>query len=179
MEKLLFYALLVGLILAIAMESIWPRYVWTRRARMLHIGRNVSLWLIAAFIVSLLSPLLFSPMMRYVEGHRWGLLPALNAPLWLAATLGFLAADLTDYGLHRLSHHWKSLWLLHSVHHSDRRLDASTTLRQHPLSQLPLLTMRVLVVVALGAPLWSLLLRDVLTIINYIFTTRLWHGRRA
>ena len=91
------------------------------------------------------------------------------APLWLAATLGFLAADLTDYGLHRLSHHWKSLWLLHSVHHSDRRLDASTTLRQHPLSQLPLLTMRVLGVVALGAPLWSLLLRDVLTIINSHF----------
>ena len=60
----------------------------------------------------------------------------------MGQALGFLAADITDYLLHRLSHRWKRLWLLHSVHHSDRRLDASITLRQHPLSQLPLLDAR-------------------------------------
>ena len=168
-EKLLFNALLVGLLLAIAMESIWPRYVWTRRARALHICRNASLWLFAAWIVSVLSPVMFSPMIKYFSENRWGLLPAMNAPVWIAATVGFLAADLTDYLFHRLSHRWKWLWLLHSVHHSDRRLDASTTLRQHPLTLVLTLAVRALVIVALGAPLWSLLLRDVLTIVNSHF----------
>ena len=168
-EQLIFNALGGGLALAIVVESIWPRYIWTRRARMLHMGRNVLLWMIGAIVLSLLSPLLFSPMIKYFSENHWGLLPALSAPIWLAATLGFLAADLADYVLHRACHRLKSLWLMHSVHHSDRRLDASTTLRQHPLALVLALAVRALVIVVLGAPLWALLLRDVLTVINSHF----------
>ena len=95
-----------------------------------------------------------------------GLLHRLDAPFWLAATLGFLLADFSDYVFHRASHRFRTLWLLHAVHHSDPRLDASTSLRQHPFSYVPALVIRLMLIIALGAPAWSLVLRDVLAVIS-------------
>ena len=65
------------------------------------------------------------------------------------------------------------------MHHSDPRLDASTSLRQHPLSYVPALVIRLMLVIALGAPAWSLVLRDALAVINSHFhhTAIAWSPR--
>ena len=42
-----------------------------------------------------------------------GLLPMLGAPSWVAAILGFLLLDFSDYVLHRLSHRLRPSWLPH------------------------------------------------------------------
>jgi sterol desaturase/sphingolipid hydroxylase (fatty acid hydroxylase superfamily) len=68
--------------------------------------------------------------------------------------LGFVVLDFFDYAFHRLKHHWRWLWLLHAVHHSDLQVDASTGVRFHPVEVAVETTLKVLLLLALGIPLW-------------------------
>ena len=159
-------ALFGGLLLTLVAETLWPRYAWSQASRARHFVRNLVLWLVVAVTLSVLVQHVLSPMLGVANAMNLGLLRTANAPVWLAATLGFLLADFSDYVFHRASHRFRTLWLLHAVHHSDPRLDASTSLRQHPLSYVPTLVIRLMLIMALGAPAWSLVLRDVLAVIN-------------
>ena len=51
----------------------------------------------------------------------WGLIPAV--------AIYALAMDLGEYGFHRAQHRFPVLWAMHSLHHSDRALNVSTTQR--------------------------------------------------
>lgn len=57
-------------------------------------------------------------------------------PLWLAAPLAILLADLGFYAAHRAFHHVPSLWRLHAVHHSLEHLDWLAAHRVHPIDQI-------------------------------------------
>jgi sterol desaturase/sphingolipid hydroxylase (fatty acid hydroxylase superfamily) len=58
-------------------------------------------------------------------------------PEWAALIFTVIALDATAYVTHVLSHHIEPLWRLHSVHHADRVLDVTTTVRHHPLEVVP------------------------------------------
>ena len=67
--------------------------------------------------------------------HPTGVLPigVLAGDSLLAdIVLGVLAADLLGYWVHRLHHTLSPLWRLHALHHSDDRLDVTTSFRNHP-----------------------------------------------
>lgn len=49
-----------------------------------------------------------------------------------AILVSFIAYDVKMYWWHRLSHEIPFLWNLHKVHHTDRYMDATTSLRFHP-----------------------------------------------
>jgi sterol desaturase/sphingolipid hydroxylase (fatty acid hydroxylase superfamily) len=166
LDTLAWFALFGGLALVLLAETLWPRHTWSFRHRVVHFLHNALLWLVVIATLSFVSSALWTPLMNASQTYELGLLPLFGAPAWLAATVGFLVADFSDYVLHRASHRFRPLWLLHAVHHSDRHLDATTSLRQHPLSYLFILSVRALVIVAIGAPLWVLALRDVFAIIT-------------
>ncbi|MBA4743350.1 MAG: sterol desaturase family protein [Azoarcus sp.] len=150
-----------GLVVLMIAEFLFPRFAMSPRERLVGIARNAVIW--ALCIVCLLAAATLAPFAHHlVAAYGVGLAPQLGMPLWLAAVIGFFAADLADYVFHRLSHQWRPLWLLHSVHHSDPQPGVMTNLRAHPLSVVAAFLFRLLVIVALGAPLWSLLLRDVI-----------------
>lgn len=58
-------------------------------------------------------------------------------PGWLALVLAVVILDATAYLSHVVSHHVEPLWRLHAVHHADRVLDVTTTVRHHPLETVP------------------------------------------
>jgi sterol desaturase/sphingolipid hydroxylase (fatty acid hydroxylase superfamily) len=58
-------------------------------------------------------------------------------PGWIALLFAVVVLDATTYLTHVLSHHFKPLWRLHAVHHGDRVLDVTTTIRHHPLEMVP------------------------------------------
>ena len=58
-------------------------------------------------------------------------------PGWASLAFALIALDATAYFSHVLSHHVEPLWRLHSVHHADRVLDVTTTIRHHPLEVVP------------------------------------------
>jgi sterol desaturase/sphingolipid hydroxylase (fatty acid hydroxylase superfamily) len=56
-----------------------------------------------------------------------------NLPLWLDATIAFLALELTRYGIHVAMHKLPILWRFHAVHHADSAVDVFTSFRHHPI----------------------------------------------
>lgn len=65
---------------------------------------------------------------------HWGLvylLPGYDQPL-IKYGLMFVVLDLLDYVYHRTMHLVKPFWRFHLYHHSDRQIDVTTTVREHP-----------------------------------------------
>ena len=88
----------------------------------------------------------------WVVHLHWGLAASAIAPQWLVVLAGVLLIDLTEYVRHRLSHRLPSLWCLHRVHHTDARMDVTTSLRSHPLEQLLRPLFGVAAILSFGIP---------------------------
>jgi sterol desaturase/sphingolipid hydroxylase (fatty acid hydroxylase superfamily) len=164
-----------GFAVALIAESLWPKYSWTWRERLRHLSRNFVMWLLLLLVVNALGAWLVNPLLAAAAQFRLGLLSMGPVPYWLAFVVGFVSADFSDYVLHRASHQWRPLWLLHAVHHSDQRLDVSSSLRQHPLFYVAVMALRVLLTFAIGAPIESLAVRDIASVV----TSHLHHAAIA
>lgn len=66
--------------------------------------------------------------------HHWGLINYIpfHQNKWLYYIVMFMILDLCEYVYHVIMHKADFLWKFHLVHHSDLRVDVSTTLREHP-----------------------------------------------
>lgn len=120
--------------------------------------RNLALFAATTATLALLSPL-FAPAARPAPWAG----PLARAPLGAGARLaaGVLLADLGHYVQHIACHRLGWLWRLHRVHHSDARVDVTTSLRDHPLLAAASLAWRALWALALGIDpmalaLWAL-----------------------
>lgn len=69
----------------------------------------------------------------------------------------FLLLDLTVYIYHVLSHKILPLWKLHSIHHADETVDASTGVLHHPFETIGSFLLTLLVAIILGFPVLSLI----------------------
>ena len=135
---------LVGLLpafvfcLLVAAELGFPR-----RAPAGHLGErwlgNMGLFLANAAVVLWVMPALIAPADS--EALPDG---------WLAAIGGLLFLDLLSYAAHRLFHAVPPLWRLHSVHHTDIDLDATTAVRHHPLEFAAIFAATALLATAVG-----------------------------
>jgi len=82
---------------------------------------------LAAWAMYLLVAVAMLPLVPFWQGR--GLLDAHSLPFWLAFPLFFLVADLGEYLYHRAQHRIPFLWAMHSLHHSDPEMSATTTAR--------------------------------------------------
>lgn len=106
----------------------------------------------------------------YAQTHGWGLLHVLDLPFWLTALIAFLALDFAIYLQHVMSHALPVFWRLHSVHHADLDIDASSGLRFHPLEILISLLYKSLIVAALGVDPWVVIAFEVILNGSAVFT---------
>ena len=153
-------------------ESMLPR-------RPRHFGRarrwfvNFSMLGIATLVVrslALLFPLLGATMAAAFAAHQGcGLFHQLAWPGWLELAVAAIALDLAIWTQHLASHHVPLLWRLHSVHHSDRDLDASSALRFHPLEILISAALKLIAVVALGASAEAVILFEIVLYASAMF----------
>lgn len=106
----------------------------------------------------------------WVSSHNFGLLNWLHINnTWTALILTFVILDFFEYVYHVLMHKFKKLWMFHLVHHSDRVIDVSSTLREHPGETTIRLTFLVLWVFISGAAFWAILFRQFIQIISNVF----------
>ncbi|MFO1129285.1 MAG: sterol desaturase family protein [Rhodospirillales bacterium] len=94
--------------------------------------------------------------------HKAGLFNALDLPAWFAVGASVVAHDLAVYIQHWLTHRVPILWRLHRVHHSDIALDVTTALRFHPAEIVLSLLIKIVVILALGAPAVAVVLFEIL-----------------
>jgi sterol desaturase/sphingolipid hydroxylase (fatty acid hydroxylase superfamily) len=96
-----------------------------------------------------------------------GLMTRLGIPLPAQILGGFLVLDFSfGYLAHRALHAVPALWRVHRVHHSDPFVDATTTLRNHPIEGLVRFLSLIVPIWVLGVPAEAVALQRLLTAIN-------------
>ena len=83
--------------------------------------------------------------------------------------IAFVFLDFGEYVYHVIMHKVKRLWMFHLVHHSDRVVDASTTLREHPGENMIRLSFTLVWVFLCGCTLWMLILRQLIQTVTTLF----------
>lgn len=96
-----------------------------------------------------------------MERH-WGAFNIIGVPEWIAGILAILIFDLTIYTQHVLFHKIPLFWRLHRMHHTDLDIDVTTGARFHPFEIIISMGIKMVVLVMLGAPPWSVLAFEVL-----------------
>lgn len=121
-------------------------------------------------LISLLAPVTAALSAIVSADAGYGLLNLAPLSRAFAVALGFLAYDAFIYGFHRILHEVPGLWRLHRVHHTDRQIDASTTLRVHPLEPVLASLLGIPVVAVIGIPPEAIFLHFLaLAVLNF------WH----
>jgi sterol desaturase/sphingolipid hydroxylase (fatty acid hydroxylase superfamily) len=85
------------------------------------------------FLLNILTATIFMFFFNWIALNEIGLLNQIEIPYLLKILVGILALDFVGYWAHRLYHKWHLFWRLHRVHHSDTKMDSSTSFRTHPL----------------------------------------------
>jgi len=180
--------LLLGVIGPIAVMAIFRVTVERVRpiepARASHRGVNI-----AAFLVWFSTQAAFAPGMTllgtWLTNRLGGGYIALPTDGW-AMVGGFVAyflfMDLVEYLFHRAEHVFPWFWSIHSLHHSDRAFDASTSALHHWLSPfIRSLAVGVPLGLMLKVPTLYLTLYSVICLYTYVYhaNLRLQFGRFA
>lgn len=72
--------------------------------------------------------------------------------IWIQVLVAGMIIDFGLWYMHRLSHQYRFLWKLHTLHHSSERLYWLNGERRHPLSAILIAAPSIIVAVLLGAP---------------------------
>jgi sterol desaturase/sphingolipid hydroxylase (fatty acid hydroxylase superfamily) len=96
-------------------------------------GFNLGYTMIFMLAQALLAPALSIFTVAAVNAAGGGLikLPSSGPGFWAGFALYAVAVDLMEYLFHRAQHRIPALWAMHSLHHSDTALNASTTSRHY------------------------------------------------
>lgn len=101
-----------------------------------------------------------------VSAHQFGLLYVIDMPLWLQVLVGVLLLDLIGaYFIHWVEHKVKWMWKFHLVHHTDTTIDVTSGLRHHPGETVFRITFTIVAVIAIGAPIGTVMLYQSLSIL--------------
>jgi sterol desaturase/sphingolipid hydroxylase (fatty acid hydroxylase superfamily) len=144
-----------------AWEILAPRRERTvgRRTRW---PSNIGVVVLDTALVRLLFPTAAVGVALTAEARGWGLLQAMEIPMWVSLPAAVVALDLAIYLQHVLFHAVPALWRLHRVHHADLEVDVTTGARFHPIEILLSMGIKLGVVAALGAPAIAVLAFEVL-----------------
>ena len=119
-------------LLMISWECLSPRRVLSvgrKRRWIINLGLsalNIAIMRVTIGTVAYLSAIT-------AKEHSFGLLNQFAIPNELSLLITVLFLDFAIYVQHILAHKWSLLWRLHQVHHTDIEMDATTTVRFHPL----------------------------------------------
>jgi len=138
----------------------WHRRAWLKMLRRSWAAGRVNLvyyfvdnWLILP-IMGLVTAALSSGVTTrelFLFGQGW----TGELPTWAVFLLALAVADLVGYWRHRILH-WAPLWPIHAIHHCDPAVSYLTLFRFHPLNRLITTVSTLIVLLALGIPIWAI-----------------------
>jgi sterol desaturase/sphingolipid hydroxylase (fatty acid hydroxylase superfamily) len=108
----------------------------------------------------------FVRVLHWTSEHHFGVvnwIPGLKGTLPIFI-VSILLLDFSEYIYHRVMHHLPIFWRLHLVHHSDRIVDVSTVLREHPIETGIRLLSTLFWVFIFGVPLWCVVFRQIIQV---------------
>jgi sterol desaturase/sphingolipid hydroxylase (fatty acid hydroxylase superfamily) len=123
---------------------------------------NLLMTLLNSMIVRILFPAATVGMAFMSDWSGWGIFNILRVPSLPAGIISLFLLDLTIYSQHVLFHRVALFWRLHRMHHTDLDIDVTTGSRFHPFEIILSMEIKIVIVVLLGAPAWSVLVFEVL-----------------
>ncbi|MCF4098993.1 sterol desaturase family protein [Maritalea mediterranea] len=136
------------------LERLFPKVV--RNTAFSRISVVLILAICANFTIWLIKNTVYFDIIRFYLNLQIYSISKAPIPTLLIYAICFLAIDLAVYIYHLLSHKITPLWKLHSIHHADETVDASTGILQHPFETVGSLLFVLLIVVAFGFPVLTL-----------------------
>ncbi len=121
------------------------------------------LFICTALPVQLLLTSFIIVISKWANFHHWGLLNLLpfHTKGWMYYIVAFVLLDLCEYTYHVIMHKIDALWKFHLVHHSDLKVDVSTTTREHPGETFVRTSFLTLWVFLLGPVIGVLIIRQI------------------
>jgi sterol desaturase/sphingolipid hydroxylase (fatty acid hydroxylase superfamily) len=113
---------------------------------------NIGFWILNLFLAAFLLPqaTFVRPRIEALSGLALPCWPIADAGLSFLAA--FLLLDLMRYLVHRCEHAVPLFWRLHALHHSDPDVDLTTSVRHHPIEDVPLSAVYWLAVLVFDMP---------------------------
>ena len=142
-------------------ETVAPRRSLTRSKSTRWIN-NLMLTFLNSLILRAILPLSALGVALFSMEQNWGILNMLDIPQPAGGIMAMIIFDLTIYTQHLLFHKIPVFWRLHRMHHTDLDIDVTTGARFHPVEIILSMGIKMSVIVALGAPAWSVLAFEVL-----------------
>ena len=165
-----YWMLFAASFLAMAVwESFRPVLVLSEPAQR-RWGRHSILFVVATVMTAVIIPLNPVLLAASIEGTHYGLLSRPWLPLSVRCLLAVLIMDLMKYASHRALHSFHFLWRVHEIHHSDRELDVSTSVRAHPIEVLFFHATNLLAVAILAPPPVAVLVTQLLSVFESFFS---------
>ncbi|WP_221284613.1 sterol desaturase family protein [Mucilaginibacter sp. SP1R1] len=127
-QLIYFAAIIISLWIA---EVVFTTKMWSSKLQ--HTKVNL-LFIFTALPIQLFMISIVLIVSLWANHHHWGLINFIphhhNAVVYYVSL--FILMDLCEYIYHVIMHKFDFLWKFHLVHHSDLKVDVSTTIREHP-----------------------------------------------
>lgn len=124
---------------------------------------RLNIWFIGtAVLIQLPLTIILIKVMHWTEIQHWGFMYLIpfTGNFVGKFLIGFLMLDFFEYVYHVMMHKTKYFWHFHLIHHSDKKLDVSTTLREHPAETFIRVCTMIFVVYLTGVTLPILIVRQ-------------------
>jgi len=163
--RAVFFALSIGAL--IGAETFAPRRSPRRLSQR---WPNAALFVLNGGVGRVLGLSSLGVVAATAAAHGWGLFNRISAPPWFELPFSVVLLDFGMYVQHRLFHRVPWLWRLHAVHHADTEFDVTTGIRFHPGEIVVSFALKVAVVIAVGASVWSVVVFEVVLSTASLFT---------
>lgn len=151
-------------IVVFAVFALWewlaPRRINTYPKRIRWVN-NLTISLINIITTRLIISITLVVVAVKAESLNIGFLNLFDLPALVKVVIAVLLLDFAIYIQHIILHKVGFLWRLHRMHHADLDFDVTTGIRFHPLEIVLSLGIKMLVVLAIGAPYISVLIFEV------------------
>jgi sterol desaturase/sphingolipid hydroxylase (fatty acid hydroxylase superfamily) len=127
-QPLIIVAALAGMLVLETMKPLMEAGV----SRWKHARQNLVLSIVAFVFFGLAGGLKIA-VGTWTSANSFGLLHLVALPTALRIVVSILLMDFVDYLFHLVQHGWGPIWRFHRVHHTDPHVDATTSLRFHPV----------------------------------------------
>ena len=119
-------------------------------------------FILTALLVQLPLTVFVLKTIQWCGLHHWGIyyeLPFSTGIIWKSIT-GIVLLDFFEYLYHLMMHKFNYFWAFHLIHHTDKQLDVSTTVREHPIETMVRVCFMILTVYITGVPILVLMIRQ-------------------
>lgn len=161
-EAILRLGFFLGIFLSMALwEMLAPRRALAHR-RLIRWISNLGITAFNSVLAYLVFPAAAVGTALYAGAQGWGLLRLIPLPSWAEGLAAIIVLDFFIYVQHIFFHRVSLFWRFHRMHHTDLDIDVTSGARFHPGEILLSVVIKMGVVLAIGAPAWSVIVFEIL-----------------